>query len=192
MARLMLSMRKTFALVPALLAGLLLSSCSNQAEPDSATTTTMQITTPAFANGEPIPDKYTGQADDISPRLEWTGAPMNAKSFALICEDPDAPMGAFTHWLIYNVPGTATGLSQNIAKTGTLPDGSRQGKNSFGNVGYNGPMPPPGKTHRYFFRLYALDAALKLDAGVDTAKLLGAMKDHVLAKGELMGTYQRQ
>ena len=191
MARLMLFMRKTFMLIPALLAGLLLSSCTNQAEPDSATTATMQITSTAFAEGQPIPDKYTGQADDISPRLEWSGAPMNTKAFAFIVEDPDAPMGTFTHWLIYNVPGTATGLSQNIAKTGTLPDGSKQGKNSFGNVGYNGPMPPPGKTHRYFFRLYALDAALKLDPGVDTARLLSAMKDHVLAKGELMGTYQR-
>jgi Raf kinase inhibitor-like YbhB/YbcL family protein len=185
-------MRKAFILMTALLAGLLLSSCSNQAEPDTANTTTMQLTSPAFANGEAIPDKYTGQADDISPRLEWTGAPLNTKSFALICEDPDAPMGTFTHWLIYNVPGTATGLSQNIAKTGTLPDGSKQGKNSFGNVGYNGPMPPPGTPHRYFFRLYALDAALKLDAGVDNTKVLSAMKGHILAKGELIGTYQRQ
>jgi Raf kinase inhibitor-like YbhB/YbcL family protein len=184
-------MRKMFILIPALLAGLWLSSCSNQAEPDSANTPTMQLTSPAFANGQPIPDKYTGQADDISPRLEWSGAPLNTKSFALICEDPDAPMGTFTHWLIYNLPGTATVLSQNIAKTGTLPDGSRQGRNSFGNIGYNGPAPPPGSTHRYFFRLYALDNLLNLDGGADKATLLKAMTGHVLAKGELMGTYQR-
>ncbi|HTR43772.1 MAG TPA: YbhB/YbcL family Raf kinase inhibitor-like protein [Pseudomonadales bacterium] len=185
-------MRNTFILIPALLAGLLLSSCSNQAEPDSTNAATMQITSTAFANGQPIPDKYTGQADDISPRLEWTGAPLNTKSFALICEDPDAPMGTFTHWIIYNVPGTATVLSQNIAKTGTLPDGPRQSKNSFGNVGYNGPMPPPGTMHRYFFRLYALDNILKPDAGADRAKLLNAMSGHVVGKGELMGTYQRE
>ncbi len=184
-------MRKPFILVPVLLAGLWLSSCSNRAEPETSNAATMQITSPAFTNGQPIPDKYTGQADDISPRLEWTGAPLNTKSFALICEDPDAPMGAFTHWVIYNVPGTATVLSQNIAKTGTLPDGSKQGKNSFGNVGYNGPMPPPGSTHRYFFRLYALDMVLKPDAGADNVRLLKAMKDHIVAKGELMGTYQR-
>jgi Raf kinase inhibitor-like YbhB/YbcL family protein len=181
-----------FSLIPVLLAGLWLSSCSNKAEPDTSNAATMQLTSPAFTNGQPIPDKYTGQADDISPRLEWTGAPLNTKSFAIICEDPDAPMGTFTHWLIYNVPGTATVLSQNIAKTGTLPDGSKQGKNSFGNTGYNGPMPPPGSTHRYFFRLYALDIVLKLDAGTDNTRLIKAMKDHIVAKGELMGTYQRQ
>jgi Raf kinase inhibitor-like YbhB/YbcL family protein len=184
-------MRKTFIFIPMLLAGLWLSSCSNQAEPDSDNTPTMQITSPAFANGQPIPDKYTGHADDISPRLEWTGAPLNTKSFALICEDPDAPMGTFTHWMIYNVPGTAKVLSQNIAKTGSLPDGSKQAKNSFGNTGYNGPAPPPGKLHHYEFRLYALDVVLKPDAGTDKTRLLDAMKGHVLAKGELMGTYER-
>lgn len=151
---------------------------------------TIQLTSTAFAQNQPIPEKYTGQADDISPRLEWTGAPLNTKSFALICEDPDAPMGTFTHWIIYNVRGTATFLPQNIAKTGTLPDGSKQGKNSFGNIGYNGPAPPPGKPHHYHFRLYALDAVLGLAAGASKSDVLNAMNGHILAQGELVGTYQ--
>jgi Raf kinase inhibitor-like YbhB/YbcL family protein len=99
-------------------------------------------------------------------------------------------MGTFTHWIIYNVPATATGLSENINKTQMLPDGSRQGKNGFGNIGYNGPAPPPGKVHHYYLRLYALDMTLSLDAGASRDEVVKAMNGHVLAEGELMGTDQ--
>lgn len=152
----------------------------------------IQVTSTAFKQGQPIPDKYTGQGQDISPPLQWTDAPPPTKSFALICEDPDAPGGTFTHWVIFNLPPATTTLPENLARNGSLPDGSLQGKNSFGNIGYNGPAPPPGKAHHYYFRLYALDATLPLDAGADKNAVLNAMKGHVLAEGALMGAYQNQ
>lgn len=186
-----MTMRVNF-LFAILFAAIFSASCSNEAQPVSANTPKIQVTSPAFAAGQPIPDKYTGHGDDISPPLQWSGAPPQTKSFALICEDLDAPSGTFTHWVIFNLPATATSLPENVAKTGTLPDGSMQGKNSFGNIGYNGPAPPPGAPHRYFFRLYALDITVNLDAGTDKSSLLSAMNGHVLAEGELMGTYQNE
>ncbi len=152
----------------------------------------MQVTSTAFAEGGAIPPKYTGQGDDVSPPLQWTAASPQTKSFALICDDPDAPMGTWTHWVIYNLPATATGLPENVAKRGSLPDGSKQGQNSFGKIGYNGPAPPPGKAHRYFFKVYALDTVLTLDAGAEKGEVVNAINGHVLAQGQLMGTYQRQ
>jgi Raf kinase inhibitor-like YbhB/YbcL family protein len=184
--------RTNFFFVAILFAGLLSSSCSNQAEPGSANTPKIQLTSAAFAEGQPIPDKYTGQGEDLSPPLQWSGAPAGAQSFALICEDPDAPLGAFTHWVVYNMPPATAALSENVPKTETLPDGTRQGKNGFGNIGYNGPAPPPGKTHHYYFRLYALDTVLNLDSGTTKNDVVSAMKGHVLAEGEAMGTYLRQ
>ena len=166
------------------------AGCSNESKPDTEDVMTMQITSAAFAGGQPIPQKYTGQGNDVSPPLQWTGAPPPTKSFAVVCEDPDAPMGTFTHWVIYNLPATAGGLPENVAKTASLPDGSKQGENSFQNIGYNGPAPPPGKAHRYFFKVYALDTMLTLDAGAGKGDLLKAMNGHVLATGQLMGTYQ--
>ena len=155
-----------------------------------------QLSSTAFSQGQPIPLKYTGQGDDVSPPLQWTAGstlPQRSaqiKSFALICDDPDAPMGTFTHWVTYNLPATATSLPENVAKTDTLPDGSKQGKNSFGNTGYNGPAPPPGKPHRYFFRLYALDTVLNPGSSPSKREVVNAMNGHVLAEGELMGTFQ--
>jgi Raf kinase inhibitor-like YbhB/YbcL family protein len=180
-------------LIAILLAGLFSTSCAKEVQQsEEESVMKIQVTSTAFAQNQPIPQKYTGQGDDISPPLQWTGAPPNTKSFALICDDVDAPMGTFTHWVMYNVPSTETVLSENVPKTEMLDDGGKQGKNSFGNIGYNGPMPPPGKPHRYFFKLYALDTTLDLDSGVEKEDLLSAMKDHILAEGELMGTYQRQ
>ena len=150
----------------------------------------IQVTSTAFAQGQPIPQKYTGQGDDVSPPLQWTGTPPNTKSLALICDDPDAPMGTFTHWVLYNIPSASAVLTENVPKMETLDDGRKQGKNSFGNIGYNGPMPPPGKPHHYYFKLYALDTTLNLDPGENRADLLDAMKGHIIAEGELMGTYQ--
>lgn len=168
------------------------AGCSQEPELGKENLMTLQITSAAFAGGQPIPQKYTGQGSDLSPPLQWTGVPPQTKSLALICEDPDAPMGTFTHWVLYNLPATATGLPENVAKTASLPDGSQQGENSFRNTGYNGPAPPPGKAHRYFFKLYALDTVLTLDAGAGKGDLLNAMNGHILAWGQLMGTYQSQ
>ncbi|HEX3627456.1 MAG TPA: YbhB/YbcL family Raf kinase inhibitor-like protein [Verrucomicrobiae bacterium] len=173
----------------------LLIGCSehvSQTDPVNTTkdTPTFVLKSAAFGDGQAIPDKYTCHGQDISPPLEWSGAPPQAKSIALTVEDPDAPSGTFTHWMIFEVPATATGLSENVAKTATLPDGARQGKNSFGNVGYNGPCPPSGKAHHYIFRIYALDAPVTLDPSAERHDLLNAMNDHILAQGELTGTYQ--
>jgi len=152
----------------------------------------MSLTSPAFAEGKAIPIKYSGQGENISPPLNWSGAPAGAKSFALIVEDPDAPMGTFTHWVIFNLPPDKTALQENVPTSETLADGARQGENDFGRMGYGGPMPPGQNPHRFFFKIFALDTKLELDAGASKKGLLEAMKGHVLAEGKLMGTYQRQ
>ena len=151
----------------------------------------MTLTSTAFKNGEAIPKKYTGDGPDLSPPLKWTDPPEHAKSFALICDDPDAPMGTWVHWVVWNIPATARELPEGVAKKDTLPDGAKQGLTDFRSVGYGGPAPPPGKPHRYFFKLYALDTDLSLDASAKKKDLVKAMEDHVLAEAQLIGTYQR-
>lgn len=144
----------------------------------------------AFTQGRPIPRNCTCDGQDISPPLGWSEPPRNTQSFALIVDDPDAPMGTFVHWVLYNIPATARSLAQGIPAAGRLPDGSRHGRNSWHQAGYGGPC-PPGGTHRYFFRLYALDTVLNLAAGATKEQVLAAMRGHVLAEAELMGTYHR-
>ena len=151
----------------------------------------IQITSTAFSEGQPIPQKYTCQGSDFSPPLVWTNTPPNTKSFALIVDDPDAPAGIWVHWVLYDLPATATGLAENTPKSEQLPDGAKQGLNSGSRLGYGSPCPPSGKPHRYFFKLYALDAPLNLKPGATKKDLLKAMEGHVLAEGQLMGTYQR-
>lgn len=145
----------------------------------------------AFAHQGAIPSKYTCDGEDISPPLEWSGAPADTKSFALIVDDPDAPIGTFNHWILFNIPAGVNQLAEGISRQDTLADGSRQGKTSWRKVGYGGPCPPSG-THRYFFTLYALDIMLDLPAGASKEQVLQAMSGHILAKGELMGTYKRR
>jgi Raf kinase inhibitor-like YbhB/YbcL family protein len=152
----------------------------------------LTVTSSAFEPGQPIPAKYSCQGDDISPPLKWDGAPANAKSFALICDDPDAPGGTWVHWVIYNVPASAHALAENTPKSDTLPNNAAQGRNSFGNIGYGGPCPPGGKAHRYFFKVYALDTTLEMQGHSGKEELLAAMRGHILAQGQLMGTYKRQ
>jgi Raf kinase inhibitor-like YbhB/YbcL family protein len=152
----------------------------------------LTVTSAAFASGQPIPAKYSCQGEDISPPLKWTGAPAKTKSFALICDDPDAPGGTWVHWVIWNLPVETSSLTENIAKSETLPNGGAQGRNSFGNIGYGGPCPPEGKAHRYFFKVYALDSALTLPSSGGMEELLGAMRGHILAQGQWMGTFKRQ
>lgn len=151
----------------------------------------MELISSAFVNNSRIPSQYTCDGKDISPPLSWSHAPNNTKSFALINEDPDAPMGTWVHWLIWNIPHKVTELKENVEKTKELADGSRQGITDFGRVGYGGPCPPSG-THRYFFKLYALDTYLDLPAGAKKEELLKAMKGHILAEAQLIGTYQRK
>jgi Raf kinase inhibitor-like YbhB/YbcL family protein len=145
----------------------------------------------AFKNGEKIPTNYTADGANVSPPLAWGTAPDGTKSFALICEDPDAPMGTWTHWLIYDIPGDQKGLKQGIPADATLSDGTKQGITSFNRVGYGGPSPPKGKPHRYFFKLYALDSMSKLAAATDINSLKGVIKAHTLSESDLMGTYGR-
>jgi len=152
----------------------------------------LQITSTAFTEGQPIPDQYTCAGQDVSPPLAWSGAPVSTKSFALIADDPDAPMGTWVHWVIYNLLPTAAALGENTPPLPELPDGSKQSINDFGRPGYGGPCPPPGRPHRYFFKIYALDATLDLKAGATKKELLRAMSGHVLGEGQLMGTYQRR
>jgi Raf kinase inhibitor-like YbhB/YbcL family protein len=149
------------------------------------------LNTTAFAAGGAIPKKYTCDAADVSPALQWNDAPAGTESFALIADDPDAPVGTWTHWVIWNIPAKATALPEGVPKAGESGDGALQGKNDFKRIGYGGPCPPPGKPHRYFFKLYALDAKLDLKAGAGRSELERAIKNHVLAQTELMGTYGR-
>jgi len=150
----------------------------------------MKLFSPAFKDSAAISRRHTCDGQDVSPPLKWQSAPEGAKSFALICDDPDAPRGTWVHWVVFNIPATKHQLPENVPAKESLPDGVKQGKNDFGNNGYGGPC-PPGGTHRYFFKLYALDALLSLQPGCTKAQLLEAMKGHILAETQLMGTYKR-
>ncbi len=149
------------------------------------------LTSPAFSAGSSIPEKYTCRGPNVSPPLRWGQAPQGTKSLALIVEDPDAPGGTFVHWVIYNLPASISELSENIPSSEKLSNGATQGINSFHRVGYGGPCPPPGKAHRYIFKIYALDAPPSLESGLTEAELLDVINDHILAEGQLMGTFQR-
>ena len=151
------------------------------------------LTTGAFTAGGPIPSKYACDGADVSPALAWSGAPPGTAAFALIADDPDAPAGTWVHWVLFNLPGGLTALPEGVAKTDAPAGlgGALQGRNDFRRVGYGGPCPPPGKTHRYFFKLYALGAALPLKAGATKQEVERAMRGHVLAETSLMGTYAR-
>jgi Raf kinase inhibitor-like YbhB/YbcL family protein len=152
---------------------------------------TMQITSPDIAPGAAIPRAFTADGADISPALAWQGAPQGTRAFALVMDDPDAPVGLWVHWVVYDLPGDLAGLSQNQPRSAALGNGARQGRNSWSRLGWNGPSPPPGRPHRYFFKLYALDGPLGLDSGATAQKVEAAMKGKVLAEASFMGTYGR-
>ena len=145
----------------------------------------------AFSQGGAIPAQYTCDGADVSPPLSWGGGPAGTAAFALICEDPDAPVGNWVHWVVYNIPAGRDSLPEGLPAVGQLEDGTVQGVNGWGRTGYGGPCPPSG-THRYFFRLYALDSLLELPAGANASELREAMSGHVLDEAELMGVYSRQ
>jgi hypothetical protein len=149
-----------------------------------------EVTSSAFKNGSSIPSKYTCDGSDVSPQLSWSGAPAGTKSFALISDDPDAPVGTWVHWVMWNIPAGATSLKEGLEKSAALADGTKQGISDFKRPGYGGPCPPSG-THRYLFKLYALDTTLDLVENTNKAKLEAAMKGHMLGQATLMGTYSR-
>jgi len=155
----------------------------------------MKLTSDAFGPGASIPVRHTCDGDDLSPALRWSGAPQGTRAFALIMDDPDAPPGTWIHWVLYDLPGEATGLPEGLARDQRLDGGAAQGAcwgvDRFSRVGYHGPCPPPGAPHRYFFKLYALDAPLGLKPKATKAEVLAATRGHVLAAAELMGTYGR-
>jgi len=155
----------------------------------------LTVTSPAFEAGKPIPKQqaYKGEGENVSPPLAWSGAPAGTRAYAIICDDPDAPSPKnprpepWVHWVVYNIPADRASAPQGGDTGGTM------GKNDFKETSWGGPMPPPGSgTHRYFFRVYALDARVDLPAGATKAQLVGAMQSHILAQGELYGTYERK
>lgn len=149
------------------------------------------ITSPSYPSRGNIPKKFTCDGEDVSPQMSWTDPPAGTKSFALLVDDPDAPVGNWNHWVLWNVPAESRGLAEGVRKDKQLADGSEQGENDFRKIGYNGPCPPPGQVHRYYLKLFALDTKLSLKATVRKAELEAAMKGHILGQPEWMGRYGR-
>jgi Raf kinase inhibitor-like YbhB/YbcL family protein len=152
----------------------------------------MRLFSPAFENGEFIPVRYTCDGENVSPPLLFLDPPPETESFALLIEDPDAPVGTFTHWLVYDVPADFEGLAEDLPPAAELEYGIKQGVNDFGQIGYGGPCPPPGNPHRYFFTLFALTVpTLGIPPGATRDEFLLALKGKVLAQDELVGLYSR-
>ncbi len=150
----------------------------------------LKLQSTAFKEGGRIPDKYTCNGDDISPALNWGKAEAGVNSWALIVEDPDAPRGVFTHWIIYNIPANVTSLSEGLPTREKLDNGALQGKNDALKVGYSGPCPPPGPVHHYHFNLYALDALLDLPSGASKQQVMNSMRVHIKAQEKMIADYQ--
>jgi Raf kinase inhibitor-like YbhB/YbcL family protein len=151
------------------------------------------LTSTAFRDGAPISSKHTCDGADWSPPLAWSEAPPGTVAFALIADDPDAPAGTWVHWVVYNLPASTSELPENVAKVESLDlGGARQGRNDFHRPGYAGPCPPPGSPHRYYFKLYALDAPLQVRPGAPKKDVEAAMQGHTLGMAQLIGTYARQ
>jgi len=176
-----------------LAAGLLLAAAALpgcRASGSTAKEQRMKLTTSSF-QGSQIPGKFTCDGEEVSPQLAWSAPPAGTASFALLVTDPDAPSGTFTHWVLYDLPAATRSLPQGLPARGELSDGSRQGRNGFGSLGYGGPCPPGTAAHHYIFTLYALDSKLNLPVGATRAQVEEAMQGHVLARGELIGLYRR-
>ena len=175
--------------------GLAVAGCGYNAEGGGKKM--LQVSSSAFGQGKAIPKKYTGEGEDVSPPLAWSDAPAGTKELALICEDPDAPQtDPWVHWVIYKIPADTKELPEGVEQKPRpkVPAGAEQGANSWPegqNIGYRGPMPPPGRPHHYHFSVYALDVELSVEPGLDKKTLGKAMQSHILAEGRLTGTYQR-
>jgi len=175
--------------------GLVFTGCGTKEEAvtvtEEAGAQAMEIKSTAFGDGEDIPSEHTCDGEDTSPELSWSGAPEGTRSFALIMDDPDAPGGIFTHWVIFNIPGGSVELAEGVPTSAELPTGARQGRNGFGRTGYDGPCPPRGISHHYQFVIYALDKVLDLAGGASKGQVVDAMEGHILGEGELVGIYGR-
>ncbi len=180
-----------------------LLAAGGQAQPAKATKSekkkpAFQMGTTSFADGHMMSDKYTCQGANISPEIHWKGAPLKTKTFALICEDPDAPTQTWVHWVIYNIPITKDitkptyELTEGMPKDDVQSNGIMQGSNDFKKIGYDGPCPPKGLPHRYYFELYAVDSVLPVSAGFTKSELMKAMKGHILAQTQIMGLFGNQ
>jgi Raf kinase inhibitor-like YbhB/YbcL family protein len=153
---------------------------------------TSELKSSAFGPGQNIPVRFTCDGEHVSPPLTWSGAPKPTAMFALIMDDPDAPHGTFTHWVLFNIPGNVDHLDEHVPQTARLANGAVQGSNDFGSLGYGAPCPPKGNAHHYRFTLYALDEPLNLPPGASKQQVLTAMQGHILHQAQLVGTYQRQ
>lgn len=152
----------------------------------------IMVSSTAFDKGGLIPEQYTCDGADSSPPLSWSNIPEGTETIALICDDPDAPVGTWVHWVLFNLPGDTQSLDQGLPSTGQLANGAYQGRNDFGKLGYGGPCPPGGSKHRYYFKVYALSTTLTLVPGSTKADLLEAMEGHILAEGQLKAKYKRK
>jgi len=188
-------MRHTLFLLMLITVGTVFVSCGKKKQEASKPSgeskmEKITVTSSAFEQGQTIPSKYTCDGEDISPPLAFEGIPEGTKSIALISDDPDAPMGTWVHWVLYNLPGDTRELPEAMPKDATLPNGAKQGLTDFGVPGYGGPCPPSG-IHRYFFKVYALDTVSEIDGFADKKKLLSVMEGHIIGEGQLMGKYKR-
>ena len=183
--------RVAVLLIISCLVVVLLAACESKEQPPKEGEMALVVSSSAFQEGSKIPARYTCEGQDVSPALSWGEPPAETQSFALIMDDPDAPVGVFTHWVLFNLPADSRGLPEAVPTQPQLPDGSLQGRNDFGKTGYGGPCPPPGRPHRYQFTLYALDQTLDLKAGASKKQVIDAMQEHSLAQGRLTGIYQR-
>lgn len=151
----------------------------------------LELTSRAFKSGATIPTRHSCEGENISPPLTWRGVPREAKSLVLICDDPDAPNGVWSHWVLYEIPMEVSELPEGAPSEPRLSWGGMQGRNDFGNAKYEGPCPPPGPAHHYYFRLYALDQSLNLPSGATRAQVLDRIQGHIVASTELLGLYAR-
>jgi hypothetical protein len=151
-----------------------------------------RFSSPAIVHGRPIPKKHTCDRADVSPPLRWRDPPAGTKSFAVIMEDPHVPVGSLAQWVVYDLPATSRGLPQGFPADAQLPDGTKNGLNDLGKLGYSGPCPPPGRAHHYYFRVYALDRLTGLGPRATAAEVFRAMRRRVLTVAELMATHQRR
>jgi Raf kinase inhibitor-like YbhB/YbcL family protein len=170
---------------------IILAGCESKEPPPAEGEAVLSVSSTAFQEGESIPDKYTCQGQDVSPPIAWGEPPAGTQSLALITDDLDAPFGVFTHWVIFNIPPASRELAEAVSTQPRLTSSVLQGKNGFGKIGYGGPCPPSGGSHRYQFTIYALDSPIDLKAGASKNEVLDAMQGHILARGKLTGTYQR-
>ncbi len=188
---LLVLLSRTLALLPLFVLVVLALVAPAEVRGQNASSSKIELKTTSFTPGGFIPKRFTCEAADVSPALAWTDPPTGTQSFAIIEDDPDAPSGTFVHWLVYDLPASYRKLPEALSGNDQMPGGGRQGTNDFSRTGYSGPCPPPGKPHRYFIRLYALDAKLNLRPAATRNELDSAMQGHILAQAELMGRFQR-